>query len=1027
VEFCIYYSTGLGRTAKRPAGQIDPTRPKAHSRGLAAPFLNPQHFPPTHENPSYHPRSPPPPPPPTSWQWTIPQRYQAARPFDATGLAAVQLNSKWGLIDKSGKQILPCAYDEITAYPDEACFALRTGSQWGLADSNGKVILRPEWDAVQPLIRGFIPVQRFGKWGYADASGKLVIPCAWDDAWRFSPAGTAVVTKGTGPQKKRGFIDRTGRIITAPAWDGALNHVAEGLGAVRRGYSWALVDKNGKPLGEPEWGFWWKSLRADLGFLPVWKDNKWGAIGLDGKLLVPTEWETMTPGKNGILFANPGAEAVFIGKNGKTLFTTGPWDEVRGNQYPEGEWNKATTFSEGYLAVRSGDKWGLINEEGDTVLPPAWDRIGEVHEGCVAAKNNDSESGWQMLKPDGSPAFKIPEGKKIGQHYNPNTPPRFRNGLVRGWEPKDEHGWGPDITLNREGKPTRRRENAWLPEGLSIHGLHIDHVSRNGRYGYLRNIADKTGRILITDVAVELDSLDHPFPYPGPSRYGLATPDGKILLEPNWDRVEPHDSGMTLVWKEGRVGVVNKAGRLVLQPEWDSIWITENNLLRAKRDKTKLVFNSQGAPVIPEEMPDSQYVDFYGTGCITKTKRPDKSTLWSLCDPATGAPVHFENAARVYWNRSMAENGVLWIEERDSGQWSLIRRDGTPLGIRQDTKPEMWTLTEGLARHTKEDATVAFTDTNGVELASQPWDDARNFQNGLAAVMTDGKWGFIDKTGKLVIPAIWDDAGDFQNIGTESAPLLRAIVTMDETQGLLDAKGNMIGKLRWDRIDRFQNVGQSRWLAIVHSGANQGFVDGNGTVVVEPEWEKIGEFRDYGSGRWLAEAHRNGKVGFLDATGRMVLEPMGKSVGQSWRYPGLLALKVETKDSDQLQDAVFLPDGTPINPAALRGNIGLGGTQILITSRGKSGLYSPTGTVLIEPRWDHMAWVAPGIVAAWTDSDGALLDTKGRVLFRDNATRRLARFHSPRAVGSPGMHKHGVVLIETPPVWGFATLTPPGR
>jgi hypothetical protein len=51
-------------------------------------------------------------------------------PFDATGLAAVQLNGKWCLIDKSGKQILPCAYDEITAYPDEACFAFRTGTQW---------------------------------------------------------------------------------------------------------------------------------------------------------------------------------------------------------------------------------------------------------------------------------------------------------------------------------------------------------------------------------------------------------------------------------------------------------------------------------------------------------------------------------------------------------------------------------------------------------------------------------------------------------------------------------------------------------------------------------------------------------------------------------------------------------------------------------------------------------------------------------------------------------------------------------
>jgi hypothetical protein len=291
--------------------------------------------------------------------------------------------------------------------------------------------------------------------------------------------------------------------------------------------------------------------------------------------------------------------------------------------------------------------------------------------------------------------------------------------------------------------------------------------------------------------------------------------------------------------------------------------------------------------------------------------------------------------------------------------------------------------------------------------------------------MTGGKWGFVDKTGKLVVPAVWDDAGEFQNIGTESTPVLRAVVSMEGKHGLIDTKGNLLGKPRWDRIDRFQKAGEDRWLATIHSGSLQGLIDGNGTIVSEPQWDAIVEFRDYKSARWIASATLDGKLGFLDAAGNVVVEPIGKSLGQPWRYPGLLVLKVETKDSDQLQDAVFLPDGTRLDPAALQGNIGLGGAQILKTAKGKSGLYSRTGTVLIEPRWDHMVWVAPGIVAAWTDSDGALIDTKGRVLFRDNADRCLARFHSPRAVGSPDIHKQGMVLIETPPVWGFATLTPP--
>ena len=979
---------------------------------------------------------------PKAWQWTIPQRYQEAIPFDVTGLAMVRLAGKWGLIDKSGKQILSCTYDEIIPYPQNACFALRSGSQWGLADSSGRVILRTEWEAVQPLIRGFIPVKRFGKWGYADASGKLVIPCAWDDAWRFSPAGTAIVTKGTGNEKKRGFIDTSGRIIIAPTWDGALNHTAEGFGAVRRDSVWAFVDKEGKLLGEAKWEFTWKSLRADLGFIPVWKE-KWGAIGFDGLEVIPTKWASITPGKKGVLFWKPGAPAIFIGKNGTELFTTGPWDEVSGNVAP-GTWYEFETFSEGYLAVRTGDKWGLIDEEGTTVLQPAWDFIGKVQDGFVAVKNKNSAQGWQFLRTDGTPAFALPEGVQLGQNYNPDEVPRFRNGVVSGWKLNDQ-GRAMELTLNREGKPAEPREHAWLPEGLSIEDRRIGHVSRNGRYGYVRNFADKNGRILMTDVPVSLNSLDVPFPYPGPSQYGLATRDGKVLVEPKWDWVEAQDSGCVLVWKEGRVGVVDSKGTLVLQPKWDSVSVTENSLLRAVVGKVESVFDSSGKPVIPADISSRQYVDFYGAGCIVKTNREDGSLLWSLFDPANGAPVHFENAARVYWNRSMAENGLLWIEERDSSEWALIQRDGTPLGIRQADKPFLWEMSEGIARHTKTDGTSAFLNAKGVELGSKTWEDTNNFSNGFAAVRSGGKWGFVDKTGELVVPTVCDSVSRFQDIGNKKAAVLRAVVAIEENYGLIDNKGKWIMDPKWEQVGEYCKVGDGRWLATVSANGLCGLVDGNGTLVLEPQWEKIGAFKDYGSGRWIAEACQKGQVGFIDATGQTVVEPMGKPLEQSARYPGLLALQVEIEGSDKLQNAVFLPDGTRLEPLSLQGSLGSGGLQIRKSATGKSGLYSRSGTAIIEPLWDHMAWIAPDRLAAWTATKGALFDASGRTLLEDNATRRLARFndsdwhlqsgrsscescdfylaHHNRlcSTASPRMHKKGVVLIEAPPVWGYAS------
>lgn len=41
------------------------------------------------------------------------------------------------------------------------------------------------------------------------------------------------------------------------------------------------------------------------------------------------------------------------------------------------------------------------------------------------------------------------------------------------------------------------------------------------------------------------------------------------------------------------------------------------------------------------------------------------------------------------------------------------------------------------------------------------YDSARDFEEGLAAVQQNDKWGFIDRTGKIVIAPQYDDAFGF--------------------------------------------------------------------------------------------------------------------------------------------------------------------------------------------------------------------------------------------------------------------------
>ncbi len=46
-------------------------------------------------------------------------------------------------------------------------------------------------------------------------------------------------------------------------------------------------------------------------------------------------------------------------------------------------------FSEGFSAVRIGNKWGLIDETGKYILEPKFQFLGSVHNGLACYRTND--------------------------------------------------------------------------------------------------------------------------------------------------------------------------------------------------------------------------------------------------------------------------------------------------------------------------------------------------------------------------------------------------------------------------------------------------------------------------------------------------------------------------------------------------------------------------------------------------------------------------------------------------------------
>ncbi|MGB6221851.1 WG repeat-containing protein, partial [Haloferula sp.] len=378
------------------------------------------------------------------WSWSIEPTYDQVREFDQWGLARVRQGNKWGLIDRDGAVVLPIGYAEVGPFSRYGSARIRSASGIGLIDEKGRVVAKPEWDDVQDFIHGFVPVKRDEKWGYLDSSGKQIFPCEWDDAWRFGPAGTAVVTKNG----KRGLINREGKLVLQPVWDGITNIAREGIGMVRRGESWGLIDAQGKALtsvnlqldfGEAnsweercfDWGY--LGVKSNSGKFTVLKLDGGKASGMEGVigikaisggglyhlLLTFSDGSQSLKGRDGEEIYHSSPDEPKVGDiSGKRRYPARPADEFLRNGlfYVEdrsgtsgllnasGEWvmplskYKKRVMSDGLILVEQAGKMGLTKMDGTILTKMEWDEIRDYVEGFAAVRQGDK---WGFIDRDG--------------------------------------------------------------------------------------------------------------------------------------------------------------------------------------------------------------------------------------------------------------------------------------------------------------------------------------------------------------------------------------------------------------------------------------------------------------------------------------------------------------------------------------------------------------------------------------------------------------------------------------------------
>jgi hypothetical protein len=232
-----------------------------------------------------------------------------------------------GFIDKAGKVVIPPQWDLCGSFHDGlACVV--SGGKFGFIDKTGKVVIPLVWDAegrprhrLSHFSEGLAAVRRDGKSGFIDKTGVVVIPIEWGNVEPFSE-GLALVER-SGPSRDtpaQCFIDRAGKVVIEGELRASYQSFSEGLAVVSKDRLSGFIDKTGKVVISPQWDYC-KSFSD--GMAVVGKDKKNGYIDREGTLVIPHQWDwTYRDVSFSGGFAVPGRE--IIDKKGKVMFTYVP-------------------------------------------------------------------------------------------------------------------------------------------------------------------------------------------------------------------------------------------------------------------------------------------------------------------------------------------------------------------------------------------------------------------------------------------------------------------------------------------------------------------------------------------------------------------------------------------------------------------------------------------------------------------------------------------------------------------------------
>lgn len=299
----------------------------------------------------------------SSGRIVIPPQFDEAYDFEKSGFAYVKKSKGAGLVDPTGRLVVPPIYVQVN-YVEEIdriiAFTMMSSPvyKFKILDNNGNPVVDKvfESDSLACFSHGLAPVKSLGVWGYIDRYGR----------WRIDPkffgAGCFDDETGLAPAAvggKWGYIDISGTWKIKPSFEYAC-HFSKGLASVQIGGKFGYINPNGEVVITAKFPY----CDDFSGGLISFKDErtqKSGFIDGNGRIAIPPKFDDVN--------------AFFSNRSFAQASIDGRWGLIdrTGNWVLKPVFDRMPFFGEAGLSPMRdarGGKWGFINLKGEWAIQP---------------------------------------------------------------------------------------------------------------------------------------------------------------------------------------------------------------------------------------------------------------------------------------------------------------------------------------------------------------------------------------------------------------------------------------------------------------------------------------------------------------------------------------------------------------------------------------------------------------------------------------------------------------------------------